>query len=281
MLKHTTMLVGLFALSSAVVACSSSETEAPITAYEGDEPNECSDGVDNDRNGYFDCDDKACWGSPACQASASISSGAGDRGTGGQGGAATSGPTGSGATGPADPPGSGGGISEGVAAHLSSVTLSYTVSYDLDQFGDSLCKPGDEQSQQVCDCQAVYEGTGTQVEAEGSRVTMWGSWKLASTDCGDAFLGGLWVGDDEQAHHSFHFDGSMSELQTWVVHADAQNHDPILVSPKSQQQFWIAGMIASWNDTTLVTSHTEQEQQYLDIIQVTVDHGVDFSFTAD
>jgi len=33
---------------------------------EGNEPNECSDGADNDSDGYFDCEDRDCWGAPAC-----------------------------------------------------------------------------------------------------------------------------------------------------------------------------------------------------------------------
>jgi hypothetical protein len=34
--------------------------------YEGDDPGECSDEADNDRNGLFDCEDPGCAGSPAC-----------------------------------------------------------------------------------------------------------------------------------------------------------------------------------------------------------------------
>lgn len=34
--------------------------------YEGDDPGECSDGADNDRDGKYDCDDEDCAGSPDC-----------------------------------------------------------------------------------------------------------------------------------------------------------------------------------------------------------------------
>lgn len=34
--------------------------------YEGDEPGECSDGADNDRDSLWDCDDPDCAGSPDC-----------------------------------------------------------------------------------------------------------------------------------------------------------------------------------------------------------------------
>jgi len=42
-----------------------SGTTEPVE-YEGDEPGECSDGADNDRDGAFDCDDPGCYGSPDC-----------------------------------------------------------------------------------------------------------------------------------------------------------------------------------------------------------------------
>ena len=34
--------------------------------HEGDDAGECLDGADNDQDGYFDCDDAGCWGSPDC-----------------------------------------------------------------------------------------------------------------------------------------------------------------------------------------------------------------------
>jgi hypothetical protein len=36
-------------------------------AYEGDEPGECDDNADNDRDGSIDCDDDGCAASPICQ----------------------------------------------------------------------------------------------------------------------------------------------------------------------------------------------------------------------
>ena len=42
------------------------EDPTPADAYEGDNDGECTDGVDNDRNGLFDCDDPGCAGAPDC-----------------------------------------------------------------------------------------------------------------------------------------------------------------------------------------------------------------------
>jgi len=33
---------------------------------EGNEPGECSDGLDNDSDGYLDCEDSNCYGAPVC-----------------------------------------------------------------------------------------------------------------------------------------------------------------------------------------------------------------------
>ena len=49
----------LVALTGLVVGCSKD--------VEGDDPGECTDGADNDRDGSFDCDDTDCAGAPACQ----------------------------------------------------------------------------------------------------------------------------------------------------------------------------------------------------------------------
>lgn len=35
--------------------------------FEGDNPDECSDGVDNDQDGEYDCNDQDCEGSPDCE----------------------------------------------------------------------------------------------------------------------------------------------------------------------------------------------------------------------
>lgn len=41
--------------------------EEEDSELEGDDAGECSDGADNDLDGYFDCDDSGCFGSPDCE----------------------------------------------------------------------------------------------------------------------------------------------------------------------------------------------------------------------
>lgn len=60
-MKITTYLVtGLIIVS---LGCDDGEQSV---LYEGDEPSECTDGADNDRDGRFDCDDDGCAGHPEC-----------------------------------------------------------------------------------------------------------------------------------------------------------------------------------------------------------------------
>jgi len=74
------MVLLLLALS-----CSGDEQEP----FEGDDPGECSDDADNDRDGAFDCDDSDCAGSEACGETDTGSTGD----TGGPGPTDTAGPT--------------------------------------------------------------------------------------------------------------------------------------------------------------------------------------------
>ena len=55
-----TTLSRLFALSLLLLCLPGCED------IEGNQPGECTDGADNDSNGYFDCDDRSCFGAPDC-----------------------------------------------------------------------------------------------------------------------------------------------------------------------------------------------------------------------
>ena len=51
-----------------LMSCSAKvEGSLKIGFFEGDDPGECEDDADNDRNGLFDCDDPNCKESPACK----------------------------------------------------------------------------------------------------------------------------------------------------------------------------------------------------------------------
>ena len=59
--------IELFALMTFIAPLAWGCTSDSVGSFEGDEPGECSDFVDNDRDLLFDCDDPDCAGAPACQ----------------------------------------------------------------------------------------------------------------------------------------------------------------------------------------------------------------------
>ena len=62
-MKPKFTVLGLFAVTFMLSTCASGLGEGE---YEGDDPGECEDSADNDRDGLFDCDDDGCSGSPSC-----------------------------------------------------------------------------------------------------------------------------------------------------------------------------------------------------------------------
>ena len=69
------------ACSDASEGTSSSTTEE----YEGDEPGECEDKADNDRDSLFDCDDPDCAGAPVCKEQGEARGADAEQGSGEQG----------------------------------------------------------------------------------------------------------------------------------------------------------------------------------------------------
>jgi hypothetical protein len=81
-LMHTPLTL-LFAVGLLVVAgCNNSRRTTPSSGSEGRNPGECSDGADNDGDGFFDCDDTDCARAPVClgDAAVTIDSGSPDSG---------------------------------------------------------------------------------------------------------------------------------------------------------------------------------------------------------
>jgi len=61
------------------------DDSSPSGNFEGDQPGECSDGADNDQDGFFDCDDPDCFGAPDCGGDDDASPGDDDDATPGTG----------------------------------------------------------------------------------------------------------------------------------------------------------------------------------------------------
>ena len=238
-----------------LVSCGADEKEETVE-YEGDDAGECSDGADNDLDGYFDCQDNGCWGSPDCA------------GTGTAGGTGGSGDGGSGDG------GSGDGGAAGIAAHLTAFDLSYTLTLDFDTFGETY----------FTDCENTYSASGDQVGSVGEQVTFEGPWVLSSTTCTDNAVdlaeSIAWLPDSGRSYATFHFDGSVDTLDAWIQHRDLDDTEP-LSSPSSEGQWYITAMA-----TPVVgglASYNEQEEAPLEggLITIFIDHAVVVQFSED
>ncbi len=153
----------------------------PPEEIEGDGPEECRDGADNDQDGYFDCQDNGCWNSPDCLGDDDDAADDDD------------------ATGE---PGVCGTGTE--TAGLTAFTLSYSMSFDYNP------KPAN-----VTDCAMEYSAAGTTVrESAGLCIRFDGSWTQTSSSCPETFDDLIWVGSGE-AEHSFVFGAGMSTLELW------------------------------------------------------------------
>ena len=205
--------------------------------YEGDGPYECSDGADNDRDGYFDCNDNGCWNSPQCD----------------------------GTEGDADTDADADGDSDAdtdtdtdtdvpdVGTGLSSVAVDYQLDWNFDP-----------EPMGLWDCVQTYEGRGTYVEVDGARVTFEGTWERTGSDCPEALDDLVWVNESGLAYTSLLLSGtagSPSQVDAWLVHEELTN-DTIETA-----DWWISEMETPWSDLTYSTD------EYVPEYFLTLTHG--------
>ncbi|MCB9744553.1 MAG: hypothetical protein H6740_18300 [Alphaproteobacteria bacterium] len=232
---------------------------------EGDEAEECRDGADNDQDGYFDCDDQGCWGSPDCADVGTDDSGhnTGDEtGSGGD-------DTGSGG----DDSGSGGDDSGSTtdASAILTAEITMRVEWDVPD-GTGLIE----------DCTRMFEGSAQQIGAEGERVYMQGSWAEVPVDpnvytpCSE-YLGYLvWFPEDGAAYHTFEFLGELDRIDLWTAHEDEGDYLPTwgdkwTLFDLRAPVVWPAG-----------TAHVEDyHQEVVDGYTYRTDFIVDFVFTRE
>lgn len=110
-----------------------------------------------------------------------------------------------------------------------SVSFQYMASFDLDAQADAYCK-----FTKLCDCQAVYSGTGKRVQdAEG--LVFKGTFVQDSGECHEALT--FWSPADKESHFTFRIaDGKVVE---WVAHADLDNGAPLKEKIKEGKQVWL------------------------------------------
>lgn len=229
---------------------------------EGTSPGECFDGLDNDLDGYFDCNDLDCFSHTDCTGGGPLVGGTG--GTTGTGG--TGGTTGTDNTGAGSP----------IAAHLTTFRISYTMA--LDFTGDLASVMCDGYG--ICDCVNRYGGTGTQVLAFENSVTFEGEFSQSSTDCSEeGGLGGIiWTPSTGSSFHTVRFDSDLTELKEWVAHGVQSATDPVN-EPSSNSQYWITAMDEPYDDNVKALTHEEDESTTIDgLIPLTIFHELEFTF---
>ncbi|MFT4623288.1 MAG: hypothetical protein ACI8PZ_001944 [Myxococcota bacterium] len=181
---------------------------AAAEEFEGDAAGECSDGADNDKDGWFDCNDQDCFNSPDCLNGGPGTGTATGGGTGGGSG------TGGGGTGGGGTGTGGGGVDcTTPICDLKNVSLTYTLEVDWNEgidLGLGLIPT---------DCIITMEGGGDLWEVDNNIVTFVGFWEESYNDCdeGQQDLVHQWLGG---AFHSFLFDPSQMVLLDWIAHRD-------------------------------------------------------------
>ena len=263
----------LFALTVGACAGKSDTGQAgdeEVVVYEGDEGDECTDGGDNDRDGYFDCDDIGCWGAPDCEGQHDTG-GNQDTDTDTQGDTDTDTDT------ETDTDTDTGG-STALAANLSSYALTYTLQWNFEDSYASIIE-----SWGLADCTATYEGSGTQLSAADAHVTFQGTWTLTGGDCPTAQTDPasvVWYSKTSgEGYATFWFSDDMSELEDWVAHKRESDSAPIEDATTSGQ--WYVTDMASPFDGANASYVTEEITSIEGLIPLTLTHTMSVTFGTD
>lgn len=224
---------------------------------EGRNPGECSDGADNDGDGYYDCNDLDCMLAPDCEGDADT-----DTDTDSDTDTDTDTDT----------------DVDAIAGHLKSYEVAYTLNWDFDdQFEVLLEQYG------LGDCTNTYSGSGTQIDAAGDRVSFEGAWTLVSTDCAPELADPQIVWFDKnggKSFSSFHFAGRIDLLDVWIQHRDENDVMP-LSSPNQNGQWYITAMNAPFDVGQLTATHSESEETAVSGVPTTLNHSASFTFSTD
>lgn len=232
------------------------------TRWEGDDPYECEDGADNDRDGLFDCADPDCSGSPSCDGYVPPDPDTSDDDSGGNDNFVD------------DP--------DAVADHLRSVTVTYTQTHDIDggspEIDELACTEYD-----LCDCVLVFEGTGTFVSAEDDLLTLFGTFTYGNLEdddvCSESIRGGTWMPEDGAAFHSFRFKSGTNVLDQWIAHGNEADVDPTGGNMVLNEQAGIWLMNADFNNSTLRAEHSEPSTGLIELFTDRVVHDLVVQFS--
>lgn len=227
---------------------------------EGQDVAECLDGIDNDDDGYFDCNDFDCFASPLCFEDDSVLVIPGAGGGGGSGGTPTETP----------PSGPGPFIHD----PMSRVDLTMRLTFDMDEFGDSLCS-----FSEVCDCFVEFAGSGTYLSGESVRGTFQGDWYVTDTDCSEisGLSNAIWTSDNV-AYHTFRWNAAGDQVMEWIAHQFEEDIDAIQTNTAEAGQFWILNMRTPYPGKNAPVSHFESKTDLADLIYITTTFELEATF---
>ena len=171
---------------------------ACATDIEGANPGECTDRVDNDQDGYYDCGDNDCWGSPDC-----ADEGDADTDADSDSDADSDADTDSDAD--ADTP---------VGENWTQLTLSYRLEWEF-----TLPVTG------LSDCTQTYSGGGSQSSVDGAGPDFDGTWKMTDSDCNAALDTTVWTHSSGNALHSIDLSADGKTWTGWSAYSEEKN-DP-------------------------------------------------------
>ena len=221
---------------------------------EGMNPGECSDGADNDADGYYDCNDIDCMLAPDCEESDTDTDTDSDTDTD------TDTDT-----------------DVDIAAHLKSYSVDYTLNWNFDETGVGAAL----EAYGLGDCTNTYRGEGTQSGASGVTVTFEGSWELTGSTCHETLQDPqvAWYNPvTKTSFATFHFKDGLDLLDIWIQHRDEVDIDP-LNSPNDNGQWYITAMKAPFIQPANTSEHAEMEQTTIEgLFPVELNHSVDVSF---
>lgn len=168
---------------------------ACATDIEGDQPGECTDGADNDQDGYFDCQDNDCWGSPDCDEDG------GDADTDADSDADTD----TDADSDADPP---------VGENWTQVSVDYRLEWEFTMPVTGLS-----------DCTQSYTGGGTQSSVDSAGPVFEGTWEMSDSDCNPALDTSVWTDSSGKAFHAIDLSADGTTWTGWSAYS-ADKSDP-------------------------------------------------------
>ena len=180
---------------------------------EGNDAEECRDGADNDRNGYFDCDDRGCWGSPDCAETDTDADADPDADTDADADSDTDADADADADSDTDADGDTDADADtDTDADTDGDVTAHLLTYEVELSVDWLFTTG------FPNCRTEYAGSGTQYEVDGPRVTFDGPYVQSSDTC-DASMASVlpWAPADGDALVSFEFDEGLTELLDWYA----------------------------------------------------------------